>query len=74
VISLRARDLRDLTDDELANRLSDTRQELFNLRFQAATGALENSTRLKLAKREIARILTVQHDRGTSKTRQKVQS
>jgi large subunit ribosomal protein L29 len=74
VISLRARDLRDLTDDELANRLTDTRQELFNLRFQAATGALENSTRLKLAKREIARILTVQHDRGTSKTRQKVQS
>ena len=74
VISLRARDLRDLNDDELANRLADTRQELFNLRFQAATGALENSTRLKLAKREIARILTVQHDRGTSKTRQKVQS
>jgi large subunit ribosomal protein L29 len=68
-----------MTDDELANRLADTRQELFNLRFQAATGALENSTRLKLAKREIARILTVQHDRGTSKsgtskTRQKVQS
>ena len=71
---MRARDLRDLTDDELANRLADTRQELFNLRFQAATGALENSTRLKLAKREIARILTVQHDRGTYKTRQKVQS
>ena len=74
VISLRARDLRDLNDDELQNRLVDTRQELFNLRFQAAAGALENSTRLKLAKREIARILTVQHDRGTSKTRQKVQS
>jgi large subunit ribosomal protein L29 len=79
VISLRARDLRDLTDDELQNRLADTRQELFNLRFQAATGALENTTRLKLAKREIARILTVQHDRGTtttktSATKQKVQS
>ena len=69
MISLRARDLRDLTDD-------DTRKELFNLRFQAATGALENTTRLKLAKREIARILTVQHDRGTSKNnlKQKVQS
>jgi large subunit ribosomal protein L29 len=80
---LRARDLRDLTDDELQHRLADTRQELFNLRFQAATGALENTTRLKLAKREIARILTVQHDRGTTtagssknsgKTKQKVQS
>jgi large subunit ribosomal protein L29 len=78
VISLRARDLRDLTDDELEQRLADTRQELFNLRFQAATGALENTARLKLAKREIARILTVQHDRSgttkTSATKQKVQS
>jgi large subunit ribosomal protein L29 len=72
MISLRARDLRDLSDEELANRLADTRQELFNLRFQAATGALENSTRLKLAKREIARILTVQHDRTS--TKQKVKS
>jgi large subunit ribosomal protein L29 len=73
---LRARDLRDLTDEELDHRLADTRKELFNLRFQAATGALENTTRLKLAKREIARILTVQHDRGTSKNnlKQKVQS
>ena len=63
MISLRARDLRDLSDDELDHRLADTRQELFNLRFQAATGALENMGRLKLTKREIARILTVQHER-----------
>ena len=41
--------MRDLTDDELEHRLADTRQELFNLRFQAATGALENPARLKLA-------------------------
>ena len=72
MISLRARDLRDLTDEELEIRLSDTRQELFNLRFQAATGALENTTRLKLAKREIARILTTQHQRNSNK--QKVES
>jgi large subunit ribosomal protein L29 len=64
VISLRAKDMHDLSDDELEHRLADTRQELFNLRFQAATGALENTARLKLAKREIARILTVQHDRN----------
>ena len=69
---MRARDLRDLTDEELEHRLSDTRQELFNLRFQAATGALENTTRLKLAKREIARILTTQHQRNSNK--QKVES
>ena len=71
MISLRARDMRDLTDDDLRDKLADTRQELFNLRFQAATGALENTTRLKLAKREIARILTVQHDRNS---KQKVES
>ena len=61
---MRAKDMHDLSDDELEHRLADTRQELFNLRFQAATGALENTTRLKLAKREIARILTVQHERN----------
>jgi large subunit ribosomal protein L29 len=61
---LRARDLRDLTNDELVRKLADTRQELFNLRFQSITGALENTTRLRLAKREIARILTVQHERN----------
>jgi large subunit ribosomal protein L29 len=60
---LRAKDLRDMTDDELENALHDRRKELFNLRFQSATGALENSAKLKLAKREIARILTVRHER-----------
>ena len=60
---MRTRELRDLTDEELAERLSERRQELFNLRFQSATGALENPARLKLAKREIARILTVRVER-----------
>jgi large subunit ribosomal protein L29 len=63
---LRARELRELSDEDLAKRLSDTRQELFNLRFQSATGALENSARVKLAKREIARILTIHHERQDS--------
>ena len=60
---MRARALRDMTDDELERTLAERRQELFNLRFQSATGALENPARLKLAKREIARILTVRHER-----------
>jgi large subunit ribosomal protein L29 len=60
---MRARQLRDLSDDDLKRRLADTRQELFNLRFQAATGALENSARVRLAKREIARILTIRTER-----------
>ena len=60
---MRARELRELSDEDLAKRLSETRQELFNLRFQSATGALENSARVKLAKREIARILTINLER-----------
>ncbi len=63
---MKARDLRDMTDDELEEALSERRQELFNLRFQAATGALENTARLQLAKKEIARILTVRTEREGS--------
>jgi large subunit ribosomal protein L29 len=63
---LRARQLRDLSNDELERKLGETRQELFNLRFQAATGSLENTARLRLAKREIARILTIREEREAS--------
>jgi len=55
--------LRDLTDEELAEKMAESRKELFNLRFQSATGALENSARLRHAKRDIARILTVKTER-----------
>ena len=61
---MRARELRNLSKDELASRLVDSRKELFTLRFQSATGALENSARLKLMRREIARILTVQQEQS----------
>jgi large subunit ribosomal protein L29 len=67
---LKARDLRDMTDAELEDALADRRKELFNLRFQSATGALENTARLKLAKREIARILTVTTERAAKNGRQ----
>jgi large subunit ribosomal protein L29 len=55
--------MRDLTDDELANKLHESRQELFHLRFQSATGGLEDSSRLRLTRREIARILSVRNER-----------
>ena len=61
---MKARDLRDMTDEDLEDALRDRRQELFNLRFQSATGALENSARMRMAKREIARILTVRNERA----------
>jgi large subunit ribosomal protein L29 len=63
---LKAKQLRDMSDDDLARALAERRQELFNLRFQSATGALENPARLKLAKREIARILTVRTERESN--------
>jgi large subunit ribosomal protein L29 len=55
-----------MSDEELARRLAESRRELFNLRFQSATGALENPARLKLTKREIARILTIRNEREAS--------
>ena len=61
---MRVSDLRAMTNEELEDALADRRQELFNLRFQSATGALENTARLRLAKREIARILTVRNERA----------
>jgi len=60
---MRARDMRGMTNEELDRKMAETRQELFNLHFQTATGVLENSARLRMAKREIARILTVKNER-----------
>lgn len=63
---MRVRELRSLSDDDLAKKLTEVREELFNLRFQAATGALDNTARLAQTKRRIARILTLQHERASS--------
>ncbi|MGD0982282.1 MAG: 50S ribosomal protein L29 [Acidimicrobiales bacterium] len=54
-----AEELRELDDAELENRLAEARKELFNLRFQAATGRLDNNARVSQVRKEIARILTV---------------
>jgi large subunit ribosomal protein L29 len=61
---LRARDLRNMNEEELQTKLAETRKELFNLRFQEAIGSLENTTRLRIARREIARIMTVQQEQA----------
>ncbi len=63
---MKARELRELSDEELAKRLDESREELFRLRFQVATGALDNTARLSLAKHDVARILTVQRERETN--------
>ena len=66
---MRPRELRELSDEELAKRLDESREELFRLPFQIATGALENTARLKVAKHDVARILTLQRERETSSER-----
>ena len=66
---MKASEIRELTDDELDRRLDESRQELFNLRFQHATGALENTARLSLVKKQIARLLTLQLQRASAKER-----
>ncbi len=63
---MKPRELRELSDEELAKKLEEGREDLFNLRFQDATGALENPARLGQARREIARILTIQNERSQS--------
>ena len=59
-----ALDLRSAGDEELVSRLREAKQELFNLRFQHATGQLENTAAISGAKRDLARALTVARERG----------
>ncbi len=56
--SRRASEVRDLADDQLMQELADTKEELFNLRFQHVTGQLDNYSRLGQLKRDVARINT----------------
>jgi large subunit ribosomal protein L29 len=60
----KAVELRDMDDAALAEHLRTARRELFGLRFQHATGELENTSRLRDAKRDVARALTVLRERG----------
>jgi large subunit ribosomal protein L29 len=56
-------ELREISDDELVQRVRELKEELFNLRFQNATGQLDNNRRLQAVRREIARIYTVMRER-----------
>ena len=58
-----ANELRELGQDELVLRLREAKEELFNLRFQMATGQMDNNRRLRAVKHEIARIYTVMRER-----------
>ena len=62
-VGVSAGELRELTDDELITKLRESKEELFNLRFQMATGQLANNNRLRTVRQEIARIYTVLRER-----------
>ena len=59
----RTQELRELADEDLVIALRDGKEELFNLRFQVATGQLDNNRRLQTVRRDIARIYTVMRER-----------
>ena len=58
---MKSKELRDLTAVELNKKLAELKEELFNLRFQHAINQLENPNRIKVVKKEIARVMTVLH-------------
>jgi large subunit ribosomal protein L29 len=60
---MKASDMLDLTDNELNQKVSELKEELFNLRFQLATGQLDNTSRIKLVRKDIARVKTVLRER-----------
>lgn len=60
---MKASDLRELTVDELQNKLTELKEELFNLRFQHAVNQLENTSRIGAVKKDIARVSTILRQR-----------
>ena len=62
-VGVGAGELRELADDDLVTKLRESKEELFNLRFQTATGQLTNNHRLRTVRQEIARIYTVLRER-----------
>jgi len=60
------RELKEMTNDELVNELKDLKQELFNLRFQSATGQLGNVMMIQKTKKDIARVKTILREREMS--------
>ena len=63
---MKAEEVRQKTDDELSDQLGDLQKESFNLRFQQASGQLENTARVREVRRDIARIKAVLHQRNSA--------
>jgi large subunit ribosomal protein L29 len=70
---VKAAEIRDLDDDALRQRLAETKEELFNLRFQNATGQLDNYKRLGDLRRDVARLKTVLRERELAALEERVE-
>jgi large subunit ribosomal protein L29 len=63
---MKMKDVRNLNNEQLADKVQEFREEIFNLRFQNSTGELENTGRMREARRSLARSLTIARERGVN--------
>ena len=63
---MNASELRDKSADQLKDQLAELKKEAFNLRFQQATGAIENSSRIRTVRRDVARVKTILNEKASS--------
>jgi large subunit ribosomal protein L29 len=64
---MKGKELRDLTVEELQKKKKDLKEEVFNLRFQHSTGQLDNTSRMRLVRKDVARIELVLHEKSTGR-------
>lgn len=63
---MNATELREKTPDQLRDMLTDLKKEAFNLRFQAATSQMENTSRVRVVRRDVARVMTILNEKAAS--------
>ncbi len=64
---MKAKELRELTPEEIAKRQKDLKEEVFNLRFRQSTGQLDNTSRMKIVRKDLARITMVLHEKASGR-------
>jgi large subunit ribosomal protein L29 len=64
---MKARELRDLTPEELLKKKKDLKEEMFNLRFQHSTGQLDNTARVRMVRKDVAKLETVLREKALNK-------
>jgi len=64
---MKAKELRELTPEEIAKKHKDLKEEVFNLRFQHSTGQLDNTSRMKIIKKDLGRVTMVLHEKASGR-------